>query len=185
MNIYLDTSSEDFILVLFNQEFEVLDFILLHGYKKKVELITNQFQLLLERNKIQIQDLSGLYTNIGPGFFTGIRSSLVFFRTISLLNKIPMYITTSMDILHKQHPHTDFLYTDAQGNKLYEYNFTIGTNDYHKKIQVVEKHLQEVTKINFERMINEFILYKDIFKFSETMEIEPLYIKQPQIGGQK
>ncbi|WP_416738586.1 tRNA (adenosine(37)-N6)-threonylcarbamoyltransferase complex dimerization subunit type 1 TsaB [Mycoplasma sp. 005V] len=185
MNVYLDTSSEDFVLVLFDQEFKVLDFILLEGYKKKVQLITEQFALLLERNHLEIQQLTGLYTNVGPGFFTGIRSSLVFFRTLALLNNIPMYRTTSMDILQIQHPHTAILYSDAQGNKLYQYNYNIDSNNFHDKITVVENNNQELTKINFVRMINDFSLYQSIFSFQETIEIEALYIKQPQIGGQK
>ncbi|MFV8479278.1 tRNA (adenosine(37)-N6)-threonylcarbamoyltransferase complex dimerization subunit type 1 TsaB [Mycoplasma sp. VS428] len=185
MNVYLDTSSEDFVLVLFNQEFEVLDFILLEGYKKKVQLITDQFAILLERNNLSIQQLEGLYTNIGPGFFTGIRSSLVFFRTLALLNNIKMYVTTSMDILRVQHPHSNYLWSDAQGNKLYQYNYEIDSNNYHDRINVVENNGQELTKINFVRMINDFETYAKVFKFQETMSIEPLYIKQPQIGGQK
>ncbi|MFV8414212.1 tRNA (adenosine(37)-N6)-threonylcarbamoyltransferase complex dimerization subunit type 1 TsaB [Mycoplasma sp. Z707] len=185
MNVYLDTSSEDFVLVLFNQEFKVLDFILLEGYKKKVQLITDQFAILLERNNLSIQELEGLYTNIGPGFFTGIRSSLVFFRTLALLNNIKMYVTTSMDILRLQHPHSNYLWSDAQGNKLYQYNYEIDSNNYHGKITVVENNGQELTKINFVRMINDFETYAKVFKFQETMSIEPLYIKQPQIGGQK
>ncbi|MFV8470763.1 tRNA (adenosine(37)-N6)-threonylcarbamoyltransferase complex dimerization subunit type 1 TsaB [Mycoplasma sp. HF11B] len=185
MNVYLDTSSEDFVLVLFNQEFEVLDFILLEGYKKKVQLITDQFAILLERNNLSIQQLDGLYTNIGPGFFTGIRSSLVFFRTLALLNNIKMYVTTSMDILRLQHPHSNYLWSDAQGNKLYQYNYEIDSNNYHDRINVVENNGQELTKINFVRMINDFETYAKVFKFQETMSIEPLYIKQPQIGGQK
>ncbi|MFV8480470.1 tRNA (adenosine(37)-N6)-threonylcarbamoyltransferase complex dimerization subunit type 1 TsaB [Mycoplasma sp. AA7A] len=185
MNVYLDTSSEDFVLVLFNQEFKVLDFILLEGYKKKVQLITDQFAILLERNNLSIQQLDGLYTNIGPGFFTGIRSSLVFFRTLALLNNIAMYVTTSMDILHFQHPHSNFLWSDAQGNKLYQYNYVVDSKDYHDKITVVENNGQELTKINFVRMINDFETYRKIFISQETMTIEPLYIKQPQIGGQK
>ncbi|MFV8477225.1 tRNA (adenosine(37)-N6)-threonylcarbamoyltransferase complex dimerization subunit type 1 TsaB [Mycoplasma sp. Z355B] len=185
MNVYLDTSSEDFVLVLFNQEFKVLDFILLEGYKKKVQLITDQFAILLERNNLSIQELEGLYTNIGPGFFTGIRSSLVFFRTLALLNNIKMYVTTSMDILRLQHPHSNYLWSDAQGNKLYQYNYEIDSNNYHDRINVVENNGQELTKINFVRMINDFETYAKVFKFQETMSIEPLYIKQPQIGGQK
>ncbi|MFV8481016.1 tRNA (adenosine(37)-N6)-threonylcarbamoyltransferase complex dimerization subunit type 1 TsaB [Mycoplasma sp. 653B] len=185
MNVYLDTSSEDFVLVLFNQEFKVLDFILLEGYKKKVQLITDQFAILLERNNLSIQQLDGLYTNIGPGFFTGIRSSLVFFRTLALLNNIKMYVTTSMDILQLQHPHSNYLWSDAQGNKSYQYNYEIDSKNYHNKITVVENNGQELTKINFVRMINDFETYAKVFKFQETMSIEPLYIKQPQIGGQK
>ncbi|SJZ54147.1 tRNA (adenosine(37)-N6)-threonylcarbamoyltransferase complex dimerization subunit type 1 TsaB [Mycoplasmopsis verecunda] len=185
MNVYLDTSSEDFVLVLFNQEFQVLDFILLEGYKKKVELITNEFAKILQRNNLQIKDLTGLYTNIGPGFFTGVRSSLVFFRTLALLNKIDLYITTTLDILHLQHS-DKVLFTDAQGHKLYQYNFEqFNGSNYKNVISVVDKTNQEVVGINFKSMIQNFTQYKDLFIFKEPMNIEVLYIKQPQIGGTK
>ncbi|WLP85488.1 tRNA (adenosine(37)-N6)-threonylcarbamoyltransferase complex dimerization subunit type 1 TsaB [Mycoplasma seminis] len=186
MNVFLDTSSQDFVLVLFDQEFRVLDFILLKGYKKKVELITQQFAILLERNNLAIQNINALYTNVGPGFFTGIRSSLVFFRTLALLNNIKMYITTTMDLIKVQYPNTKIAYTDAQGNKLYQYEFDkYDVSNFHNCISVVENHNQTLNNINYDEMIKNFAAYKNCFRFAETMEIEALYIKLPQIGGVK
>ncbi|WP_426461214.1 tRNA (adenosine(37)-N6)-threonylcarbamoyltransferase complex dimerization subunit type 1 TsaB [Mycoplasma hafezii] len=181
MNIYLDTATEDFVLILFDDNFNVIDSTLMQGYKKKVHLITEQFEELLIRNNLEVQNLKGLYTNIGPGFFTGVRSSLVYFQTISLMTNIPMYITNSFALLQKQ-SENDILVLDAQGGKKYLFN-TKNTNVNEQTVTVENSELP-VQKINFENIIHNFVKYQDCFLQKEAMDIEPLYIKKPQIGGQ-
>ncbi|QNM93947.1 hypothetical protein H9M94_01590 [Mycoplasma sp. Pen4] len=187
MNLYLDTSYEDFVLVLFDNNFKVVDYILLQGYKKKVNLITAEFSKILDKNNLDIDKLGSLYTNIGPGFFTGVRSSLVFLRTIALVNHNKMFITTTLDLLRQQYPSNSKFHTDAQGKKIYEYNLDIfDENNYAEAIKVIHASDEiALDKVDYQEVINNFANYKNCFIEMPSMEIEPLYIKEPQIGGQK
>ncbi|WP_036452072.1 hypothetical protein [Mycoplasma buteonis] len=181
MNVYLDTATEDFVLILFDDNFKVLDSVLLQGYKKKVQLITEQFEMLLNKNKLKVQDITGLYTNLGPGFFTGVRSSLVYFRTISLLTGAKTFFTNSFKLLKNQKPDLEMLILDAQGNK--KYCFETKNIFYDENtIQVLETE-QVAMKIDYQAIINNFANYKNCFEEILAMQAEPLYIKKPQIGG--
>lgn len=181
MNIYLDTATEDFVLFLFNDKFEIIDKIILKGYRKKVELITNEYYNILTRNNLQTVDLAAFYTNIGPGFFTGVRSSLVFFRTIAMVLNKKIFYCNTFAILEKQTNDED-LFLDAQGNKQYFYKRSSSSIANEKTIKVIDAAKQS-HKIDFEQMAANFPSYKDIFQTDELLKIEPLYIKKPQIGG--
>ncbi|WP_036430533.1 hypothetical protein [Mycoplasmopsis felis] len=183
-NIYLDTTNTDFALFLFNEKYEVLDKIIYKDLKKKVDIIPTEFENFLKRNNLKIEIIKGLYTNIGPGFFTGVRAGFVFLRTLSLLNEIDFYITRTFEILSKQIKDNK-IYLNAQGQKLYEFDLLKHkkTNHYENSITIIDCDDKKLSQINFEDMTNNFSLYKDIFVKVKPLEIEPLYIKKPQIGG--
>ncbi|WP_322908355.1 hypothetical protein RRG55_00270 [Mycoplasmopsis felis] len=183
-NIYLDTTNTDFALFLFNENFEILDKVIYKDLKKKVDIIPTEFENLLKRNNIKIELIKGLYTNIGPGFFTGVRAGFVFLRTLSLLNEIDFYITRTFEILSKQ-INKSKIYLNAQGQKMYEFDLLKyrKTNDYENSITIIDCELEKISQIKFEEFSNNFPLYKDIFIQVKPLEIEPLYIKKPQIGG--
>ncbi|WP_025755136.1 tRNA (adenosine(37)-N6)-threonylcarbamoyltransferase complex dimerization subunit type 1 TsaB [Mycoplasmopsis cricetuli] len=186
MIIFLDTTASDFIMILLDQNFKVIDSIYLQNYKKKVELITSQFDFILQKNNLQVDEIKQFYINKGPGFFTGVRSSLVFVRTIALWNQIPIYTTNSFLILQKQKTQNEYF---IQANKFKKYHITndnLIKNNYFNlkdKIAIVENNL-DANLINYQDLIDNFVKYKNIFYLEETMKIEPLYISKPQIGGQ-
>ncbi|WP_027121430.1 tRNA (adenosine(37)-N6)-threonylcarbamoyltransferase complex dimerization subunit type 1 TsaB [Mycoplasma leonicaptivi] len=186
MNIFLDTSSKDFVLVLFDDNFKVIDSILLTGYKKKVDLIPIKFEQILKNNNLDTQDIKSFYTNLGPGFFTGIRASLVFFRTIAMLLKKEIWTTNTLEILKTQNPNQEMFYLDAQGNKVYQMNVLEyqQTNDIYQAINVCENNDYSLNFVDYQNMIDNFFKYKNIFKKEDKLlDIEPFYIKKPQIGG--
>ncbi|WP_036463702.1 tRNA (adenosine(37)-N6)-threonylcarbamoyltransferase complex dimerization subunit type 1 TsaB [Mycoplasmopsis sturni] len=184
MNVFLDTSSDDFVLILFNNQFTVIESIHLAGYKKKVELITSEFHKLISKHKLQLSDIKGFYLNKGPGFFTGVRLPIVFFRTIALWLDIPMFTTNSFKILQKQKHQNEYL-LNASGNKVYlieEQN--IYKEEIHHWIEVKTISPDMILdEINYSEMIKNFKQYGNIFVKEDPMKIEPLYIKAPQIGG--
>ncbi|QKT05229.1 hypothetical protein [Mycoplasma sp. OR1901] len=185
MNIFLDTSSTDFVLFLFNDEFKVLDSIILQGYKKKVDLIVDQYKDLLQRNNLTNSDINAYYTNLGPGFFTGVRSSLVFLRTMCMLENKKLFYTNTFFILQTQNPNQNTFFIDAQGQKRYFYDKNNASENIKESIEVVVSGDEQITKIDYFEMKDNFVSYKNIFETDDLLEIEPLYIKMPQIGELK
>ncbi|WP_338583085.1 tRNA (adenosine(37)-N6)-threonylcarbamoyltransferase complex dimerization subunit type 1 TsaB [Mycoplasmopsis cynos] len=185
MNIFLDTATTDFVLILFTNEFKVIDYVHYKNYKKKVELIVDEFKYILQKNNINIGDIKAFYTNLGPGFFTGIRSSLIFLRTIALILNQKIYTTNTFEILNFiNNDKKDFI-LDAQGQKYFflAYN-DFDSKDYLKKIKILNQQNLPLSNLNYDDLIKNFSKIKNIFTLeSELVNIEPLYIKKPQIGG--
>jgi len=64
--------------------------------------IEPQLNVLLARNKTKLQqDISELYLSIGPGGFTGLRSSAAFCLGLSQAIKIPIYGIGTFDLYNK------------------------------------------------------------------------------------
>ncbi|TNK93051.1 tRNA (adenosine(37)-N6)-threonylcarbamoyltransferase complex dimerization subunit type 1 TsaB, partial [Mycoplasmopsis pullorum] len=87
----------------------------------KVHLIVSEFQKMIEKNQVPFEQILGLMTNLGPGYFTGVRSSLVFFRTLAMTWNVPIFTINSFEILVQQKPLQKQYYLDAQGSKLFYY----------------------------------------------------------------
>lgn len=185
MNLFLDTATEDFCLILFDDNFNVIDNVFITDQKKKVDLIISSTEQILAKNSLKIQDIKGLYTNIGPGFFTGIRSSFIYFRTIALMLKTHFFVTNSFALLQKQFSDASELYLDAQGKKMYflKPSQNINSIDVFDSIKVVDLDLSKLQKIDFQKLTQNFAFYKDCFKETDPMSVEPQYVKKPQIGG--
>lgn len=187
MKAYLDTATEDFYVAIFDTNNSLIDQIYLQNYRKKVSLIPEQFNELLKRNSIKIDQISEFITNIGPGFFTGVRSGMVFFRTISMqLNKQFSTIST-FEILHEQNPDSNILYLDAQGNKIYRFDSRhYGQVNIKDLIDVIDNPSNiTLNKIDFDHLSKNFNNYVKYFNQQKAIEQEVLYIKKPQIGEKK
>lgn len=87
MNVFLDTTSKDLLLVLFDNNYKVIWKSYYESEVKKVNLIVNEFQKMLQENNLQVSQIQKLYTNVGPGYFTGVRSAIVFFKNFSIVTK--------------------------------------------------------------------------------------------------
>ncbi|QDF65008.1 tRNA (adenosine(37)-N6)-threonylcarbamoyltransferase complex dimerization subunit type 1 TsaB [Mycoplasma nasistruthionis] len=186
MNLFLDTTSLDFVLILFNNSFEVIDYTHLKGYKKKVDLIPQLTQQLLTQNNLSFKDINNYYTNIGPGFFTGVRSSLVYFRTLALISKAKIYTISTWDILKIQNKYLNYAYINAQGKKVYQFDLKAPENqDIEQKVTVIDFINQPLTNVNYSLFIKNFWAYSNSFMEINLMEIKPHYIKKPQIGAKQ
>ncbi|WBP84030.1 hypothetical protein [Mycoplasmopsis edwardii] len=184
MNIFLDTSSSDFLLILFDHDFNIIDYTLIRKHKKKVDLIISEFKNILEKNNIKTIDINGFYTNLGPGYFTGVRSSLIYLRTIAMLQNQEFYTTNTFELVNIIKNDSNDFYLDAQGSKVYRLSYTDFTKgDYLNKVQIIDKE-NELIEYDFEKLIKNFFKTKSIFKKENNLiNIQPFYIKKPQIGG--
>lgn len=183
MKIFADSTGTDLIIILLNNENKIVDFIWDKNLLKKVEKIPQNFQDLLIKNQVKIQDIKTIYLNIGPGTFTGSRISLVFFRTIAQIHFIDFFTINSFEIINQQ-TKDQKIFIDAKGNKLYCGEF----NQQNKliNISIAEKDQQKINAINYSKIIENFSEYLHLFKENKNLlEVEALYIKKPQIGSIK
>lgn len=178
MKIYLDTANEDFYLLVMNDKNEKIYSKHLPDYTKKVSLIPEYFK----KSKINLNDVKSFYLNLGPGFFTGVRIGLVFVRTIALLTNANIYTTSTFEILKLQNPESKSFSLSSGGQKIFEYK-NLGEFSLSK---ITIKEGKTTNKINYQDIENNFSSYGIIFKLEkDIMNIEPYYIKMPQIGNKK
>ncbi|MCH2533187.1 MAG: tRNA (adenosine(37)-N6)-threonylcarbamoyltransferase complex dimerization subunit type 1 TsaB [Bdellovibrionales bacterium] len=60
------------------------------------ELITTEFQSLLDKHSINLSDISALLITHGPGSFTGLRVGLNFVKSLAYSLNIPIYSTDTL-----------------------------------------------------------------------------------------
>ncbi|VEU75744.1 molecular chaperone [Mycoplasmopsis maculosa] len=183
MKLFLDTTNEDFVLAIFNDENNLVYKSLLKKYPKKVELIPQEIEKMLVETKLKLNDFKIFYTNIGPGFFTGVRISLVYLRTIAQIKKINIKTISTMKILSLINPDQIIFNINARGEKYYSY--TKEDNYFHvSQIKIKTGTLEKYDEINYDLFLENFSKFESFFdEHLNIDEIEPLYIKLPQIGG--
>ncbi|TNK97786.1 tRNA (adenosine(37)-N6)-threonylcarbamoyltransferase complex dimerization subunit type 1 TsaB, partial [Mycoplasmopsis pullorum] len=59
MYFYLDTTSRDFVLALYDKDFNLIDSVYLNEYPKKVHLIVSEFQKMIEKNQVPFEQILG------------------------------------------------------------------------------------------------------------------------------
>nr|WP_318032784.1 tRNA (adenosine(37)-N6)-threonylcarbamoyltransferase complex dimerization subunit type 1 TsaB [Mycoplasmopsis caviae] len=184
--MYLDTANEDFALALLDDNHNVIAQKVLESYPKKVELIPQMTTQILQENNLKIQDFDTFYINIGPGFFTGVRIALVYLRTIALITSAKIKTISTMQILARQNKRKRAFKINAQGNKYYLYKSNKKNCFNHNDIAIETGTFNSYDKVNYFSLFDCFIDYLEDFKtYDDIMDIEPYYIKMPQIGAKK
>lgn len=173
MDLFIDTSQEKFAAAIFNNNKIIKKNIV--ETKNKIEEIISFFDSIENIEKIK-----KIFINLGPGSFVGSRSSLIYIRTLSQINKnIEIFTTNTYEILKKQkliNFFTKKVFINATNQKSYYLS--------KNKIEFVKKSKKE-KKINYEKLINNFEKYTYIFKKSDIEKLKPIYASNPQIGGVK
>ncbi|QBF34880.1 tRNA (adenosine(37)-N6)-threonylcarbamoyltransferase complex dimerization subunit type 1 TsaB [Mycoplasmopsis phocirhinis] len=184
MKLFIDTTGDDFALALLNQNNYCLEFILLKNVPKKVKLLVENTEKLLKKNKININEITDFYLNLGPGYFTGVRIALVYVRTIALITKAQINTISSMQILIKQNPLKNNFLINASGSKVYAYQNTNNKIFDVKNIEILDNENVSYNTIDYIEIFNNFQNYITLFTHQkDIINIEPYYIKKPQIGG--
>ena len=57
----------------------------------------------LEKNDLNIKNISNIFVNQGPGKFSGIRASIAIAKALSIANKQDLYGFSSKDIMNKNY----------------------------------------------------------------------------------
>lgn len=184
MKLYLDTANDDFVLACFDNNLKLVYKEILVKYQKKVELIPQSIEKMLKELKLSINDFNEFYTNLGPGFFTGVRISLVYLRTIATCLNKKIFTISTMQIIAKQNQNLKKIYINARGNKYYLYNVS---KVFDPSLLTCEIGIKEkYDEVNYDEFLSNFASYLPLFKSYEKLdEIEPYYIKMPQIGDIK
>ena len=173
-------------------------------FSKKSTIKNNQseelallLQELLEEHKLKIKDLSQIYSIIGPGSFTGIRTGIAFIKGLSLATNIEIIAAPSFYLLlnnfltsnkyvdkkiniaidcYKNQQEFFYLQIDSKYNHLSEYKII----DL-KKYSALKENTEEI--FIDDKNYNELDLVH-IFQYQNcnNLEFSPLYLKNSYVG---
>ena len=99
-NLIIDAASDKIILQIILKDKSYTNEYLNNSENfDQLSLIIFQF---LNKYNTKLDDVSNIFVNKGPGKFSGIRSSIVIAKAMSLANNIDLYGFTNDDILSKK-----------------------------------------------------------------------------------
>ncbi|VEU77869.1 tRNA (adenosine(37)-N6)-threonylcarbamoyltransferase complex dimerization subunit type 1 TsaB [Mycoplasmopsis columbinasalis] len=187
MKIYADTANEDFALILFDENNNCIKQTIIVNAPKKVHLLVDEFNKLVNETNTKISEILEFYLNLGPGYFTGVRTALTFLRTMATILKKPMFTISTFEILQHQNPQKKNFYLNASGNKMYQFCNENVFDAQNIKVVAHDNEMQ-TDKVDWLHFCSHFSAYQKLFKkynYQDLIKIEPYYIKKPQIGAQK
>lgn len=101
MILGIDCSTQFGSIALVNQG-QLLGYQSSFKPKAHSEFINLMIEEVLKQAGIEFSDLSGVATTLGPGSFTGLRVALNAAKTIAYSLNLPLYITTTLQLLSFQ-----------------------------------------------------------------------------------
>ena len=97
--LIIDAAKDKIFLMIINND---INYSITHENSKinyeKLSILINDF---LNKNKLDLNKVSQIYVNRGPGSFAGIRNSLSVVKAFHLANKIDYYCFSFEDFIEK------------------------------------------------------------------------------------
>lgn len=99
MNLFIDTTNEQFIVALINNN-KVVKFESKQTDRSMVKNANLWLNSFLEKNEVKILDFKEVFLTIGPGSFTGIKVGLNIVNTIALIKpKLKVNTISTLDLI--------------------------------------------------------------------------------------
>lgn len=92
-------SSNLYLSVGLAKDKKVVDKIFYNAWQRQSELMVNEIDNILKRNKLDKKDLDSIVVGIGPGSYTGVRIAVTIAKTIAYALKIKVYSKSSLSLL--------------------------------------------------------------------------------------
>ena len=144
-----DTSlDKTYVTLSDNSVFLADEIIENHNEKYHSAFLIPTIVFILKNNKLTMQDIDVIGTNIGPGSFTGIRACVTVARVMAQQLNIPLVGVSSLEILSKinNSQNKTIVVLDARKQQFYTASYKSGQEIQEPKL--ISK--EELLKIDFE-----------------------------------
>ena len=185
-------SSNIYLAVGLAKEGKVVDSIFYNAWQRQSEVMVNEIDNILKRNKVDKKELDAVVVGIGPGSYTGVRIGVTIAKTIAYALKIKVYAKSSLSLLRCGNEPTICLFNARsgrsyfavyQGKKVLEKECVIPNEEV---ISYIEKHPDykiagDTTQIGKESEELNFIANLAAFSEDELVNnifaLNPIYLK--------
>ena len=98
MNLFLDTTQSDLILILFTEQHQIKAVRSFYNHQLHSETLIKTIATLCQDQNLNLRsDLKKIYVCTGPGSFMGTRAALTFIKTCALVIKpLKIYVMSSL-----------------------------------------------------------------------------------------
>lgn len=184
-SLLIDTHDKNVLLVLYKNG-KVLDLINKESNMRHSEITMPSLIEMVEKKGIKVQDLSEIFTVVGPGSFTGVRIGVVIAKTIAYLLNIPIKPLSSLDMEYFSNDMKNGIYRldEKNGYFVCEYGCNDPSNGeirYYSKKEYNEKFNQIEVNENIQNDYEKIYNYMSNISKVNPHLINPLYIKQIEV----
>jgi tRNA threonylcarbamoyladenosine biosynthesis protein TsaB len=186
MYLAIDSSLKGYSAALYYNE--QLVFALSDNGSKSQYLITD-LKTAFEINQLNLHDLEYLIVNIGPGSFTGIRTTLTLVKTLAANLDLKVITINNFELLRYLNPDVSKLAFRASQKNLNEYFVSLDMNyedlntnyfatEINQDITLLElPDSQEISKKTLDWALSQ----KDQLQTLASKEIKPYYLREPSL----
>ena len=185
-------SSNIYLAVGLSKDGKVIDSIFYDAWQRQSELMVNEIDNILKRNKIDKKELDAVVVGIGPGSYTGVRIGVTIAKTIAYALKIKVYAKSSLSLLKYKNEPTICLFNARsnrsyfavyEGDKVLEKD-TVLTNE--EVLDYISKHsnhklagdTKQIGKQSVELdVLSNLADYKESERVENIFLLNPLYLK--------
>lgn len=97
-SLLLDSSNTNLSVGL-SRDGRVIDETSFEAWQRQSELMVDEIDKLMKRNKASRQDLDAVVVSKGPGSYTGVRIALTIAKTVVFALNIPLFLVSSLEAM--------------------------------------------------------------------------------------
>jgi len=139
--LLLDTSNRYLTVACFEQD-QCVSYIHQEAIKTQSELVVSAIDDCFKQAGWKTTDLNAIVLSVGPGSYTGVRIAMTVAKVLFATANIPLYTTTSFQIVAGNHPNTMVIF-DARSQRVYAARVSNGLIVEEPFITTIE-HLKEI-----------------------------------------
>ena len=185
MFLVIDSSLNGYAAALVQDQ----DILFSFSNNSKSQHLVTELKKAFNDNKLNLEDLSSVLVNIGPGSFTGIRTALTVVKALEANLKLKVFTVNNFELLRFLNPSvTKFAFRASVKNDR-EFFVSLSTDyanmeenyftaELESEIEVLELP-QAKDLIN--ALLDYFKAYSGKLKASDSIEIQPYYLREPSL----
>ncbi|TPR54267.1 tRNA (adenosine(37)-N6)-threonylcarbamoyltransferase complex dimerization subunit type 1 TsaB [Metamycoplasma neophronis] len=183
MKLFVETSLSDLYMALIDNH-EIIAKVRVENLVKKTDAFYENLNQLLEDAKVSIDNVESIYTTLGPGSFSGARIGFLFAKTLAQISDRKLYVSPTYELFRWQKQ-----LLSENNNKIRikanRYNVYLIEFNPEFSCKLVDDDLA-YDKFDYDLFEQNPIYFLNKFtKVENPLDVELLYLHEPQIGGEK
>ncbi|WP_369085881.1 tRNA (adenosine(37)-N6)-threonylcarbamoyltransferase complex dimerization subunit type 1 TsaB [Metamycoplasma spumans] len=184
MKLFIETSLSDLYMSIINNK--VIAKRQIKNLVKKTDAFYENLDQLFKEANVNIEEITDIYTTLGPGSFSGARIGFLFAKTIAQISNTNFYVVPTYKLISKQKEtlNLDWKNVYIKANRYSSYWINIENNN---ECSIVENENNNDDFIYdlFEKDPEQFFILFNKVESNKILDVELLYLHEPQIGVEK
>ena len=181
-------SSNIYLAVGLAKDNKVIDSIFYNAWQRQSEVMVDEIDNILKRNKVDKSELDAVVVGIGPGSYTGVRIGVTIAKTIAYALKIKVYAKSSLSLLRIDNEPTICLFNARsgrsyfavyQGKKVLEPEQAITNEEVLKYIEEHPAYKISGDVYQIGKQSEEFDVIKNLADYDKSEKVDNIFTLNP------